>query len=92
MTVLATFLLALAGFAALALSMQKHHRDVLGRASPRSRELLFGSGGWLLLAVSLFSAIAGADLFVGIVLWLGLVTIAALAVAMVLTYGPRNRA
>lgn len=92
MTVLGTLLLALAGFAALSLSMQKHHRDLLGGAPLRARALALKCAGWLLLAASLWTALSGEGVFVGIVLWLGIATIAALTVAMLLTYGARKRA
>jgi len=89
MTTLATLILSLAGFSALALSMTKHHRDLIGRPLPKARKLVLSVAGSALLAASLIPAIIGQGISIGLVLWLGVATIAALAVAMGLTYGPR---
>ena len=86
MTTLATLLLSLAGFAALAASMTKHHRDLFGMAPPRGRKRALTASGWLLLAAALFPAIKDQGVSVGIVLWLGVTTVAALGAALLLTY------
>lgn len=83
---LAAFVLAVAGFAALALSMPKHHRDLIrGALSPR-RKLGHRIAGWALLSTSVVLALIGESTSIGIVLWLGLATLAALIVALMLTY------
>lgn len=89
MVTFAAFGLALAGFLLLAASMHKHHRDLFGKAPSWRRAALLRIFGWLLLAGSLATAIAASDPAVGLVLWFGLATIAALAVALGFTYGPR---
>jgi hypothetical protein len=81
MTVLATFALLLAGFAALALSMHRHHRDLLGGVPLRLRVILLRCAGWMLLAGALVVAIEDQGGSMSIVLWLGAATAAALAVA-----------
>ena len=86
MIAVALVLLCLAGLVALALSMPKHHRDLFGKAPPRMRSLALRVGSWAALAASFATAIADQGVSVGIVLWLGMVTITALAVAMLLTY------
>jgi hypothetical protein len=81
MMTLTTLALLLAGFAALALSMHKHHRDLFGVAPRRARALLLRGLGWTLLAAALVPAIGGQGASVGVVLWFGVATAAALAVA-----------
>lgn len=91
MTLLATLALLLASFAALAVSMHKHHRDLCGSPLPRGRLILLRCSGWTLLAAALIPAIKGYGASIGIVLWVGGATAAVLAVAMTLTYRPRLR-
>lgn len=83
---LAALLLSFASFATLALSMPKHHRDLFGNAPTRSRELGLRGSGWILLTASVIPAIIDHGISVGIVLWFGVITVSALAVAMLLTY------
>lgn len=67
-----------AGFFALALATERHAEHLLGRLpSPRWR-MLARIAGWLLLAVSLAWAIDALDTGIGITLWLGWLSIAAL--------------
>lgn len=86
MTGLTAFLLLLCGFAALALSMPKHHRDLFGCALQPALGRALRWGGWASLALALVTAITGSGVSVGIVLWFGLATLAALIVAVMLTY------
>ena len=76
----------IAGFAALALSMHKHHRDVFGTAPTRGRTLALQGAGWLLLTASVWPCVAHSGWSIGLVLWIGLLTVAALTVALLLTY------
>jgi hypothetical protein len=85
MTALAPFALLLAGFAALALSTHRHHRDLFGRAPRRARAFLLRCAGWALLAGALAAAIGEQGASVGIVLWFGVATAVALAVAATLS-------
>lgn len=82
----AALVLAVAGFGSLALSMHKHHRDLFGAPPSRARAVAFRAIGWPLLAGSIAPCVAISGLSVGIVLWFGLLTIAALVVALLLTY------
>lgn len=91
MMALACLALALAGFAALAVSMPKHHRDLFGGSPRRTRKLALATAGWLFLTASTGSAIARYGVSMGLVLWFGIVTAAAFAVAMSLSYGPRAK-
>ena len=85
----AAFLFATAGFGALALSMQKHHRALFGAQPSQWRVLAFRSIGWLLLGLSFTACILDARWVMGTLLWLGLITVAALATALTLTDVPR---
>lgn len=86
MMVALSFLLAFAGFAALSLSMPKHHRDLFGKPSRRATELTFCIAGWLALAGSLTLSIVVAGVSIGVVQWAAFLTLAALIVALLLTY------
>ena len=86
MMAIATLALLLAGFAVLALAMPKHYRQLFGPLPSRGCKLTLVVTGWLLLAVSIAPAIIDHGLSVGLVFWFGIATVAALAVAMLLTY------
>jgi uncharacterized membrane protein len=80
------FLTACAGFAGLAMAMPKHYREVF-RSEPTSRVMLACRAcGWLLLVASFWLSVAGPKASVGAVFWVGILTAAALLVALVLTY------
>lgn len=81
---LAALALALAGFAALALSMHKHHRDIVGTAPTFPRRLALRVAGWLLLGLSLAFCVAPFGWAIGLVHWTGLLTVAGVTIALVL--------
>ncbi|WP_081050253.1 DUF3325 domain-containing protein [Cupriavidus necator] len=91
MNMLAAFALSLSGFAALALSLDRHHADIHGRCSMPSRRAVAGlraaGAGALALTWSLHVAADGGPL--GTVSWLGTLTASAFAVALGLSYAPR---
>jgi len=83
---------AVAGFMALALAMDRHHRDSRGRApAPRQAAALRGLGACALL-LSLLASLARQGAAQGWVLWCGVLTAAALAVVLLLSYAPRRAA
>lgn len=85
-----SFTLAYAGFTGLCLAMERHHEQVFGvRRIPRRRRLGLAAGGWLLLAGSLLPLLPTHGAGPGITLWLGLLTAAALMLALLLSYAPR---
>ncbi|WP_354684603.1 DUF3325 domain-containing protein [Cupriavidus necator] len=91
MNALAAFALSSAGFAALALSLERHHADLHGRGSVPSLQTVtrLRAGGALALALA-WSVHIGADGWpLGTVAWLGTLTASAFAVALALSYGPR---
>ena len=86
-----SFALAYAGFTGLCLAMERHHEQVFGvRRIPRLRRLGLTAGGWLLLAGSLLPLLPAQGAGPGITLWLGLLTAAALVLALLLSYAPRR--
>lgn len=93
MTAPLVFALSMVAFAAFALSMRRHYRDVFGTPSPPARRRLLRWTGALLLAASILCAIAddaGAES--GLALWFGQATTTALIVAMAMTWlSPRQR-
>lgn len=67
-----------AGFFALALATERHAEHLLGRLPAPHWRMLARIAGWLLLAVSLAWAIDALGAGIGITLWLGWLSIAAL--------------
>jgi len=76
---LAILLISLAGFAALALATERHAEHLLGRLPAPQWRLLARVVGWLLLASALALGVVNMGTGVGITLWLGWLSIAALA-------------
>jgi hypothetical protein len=85
------FLPAVLGLAVLALSMPRHHRDLLAKPPSRIMERALRMIGWAFMAVSFAIAIAIEGMTIGAVLWIGLLTVAAQLVALMLTYRDRWR-
>lgn len=87
-----SWLLALAGFAALALAMDEHHEWLLGVPPAPARRLTLRLLGGGLLAVSFLAAISPWGVGLGTVAWCGLLTAAAGPLVLARTYGrPRRR-
>ncbi|MEF9964975.1 MAG: DUF3325 domain-containing protein [Comamonas sp.] len=90
MTAIASLLWAFAGFAALAAAMDRHE-DQLGTATlAATQRHLWQVAGTGLLLVSLVFCLQRWHTSVGIAAWLGLLTLAALAWGLVLTYIPQR--
>lgn len=83
--------LCYAGMAALCLGMDRHHRQVWSRIAPRLQRGL-RVAGWLLLAVALWPCIRAWGGSVGVVVWFGLLSAAALLLVLLLPYRPRGAA
>jgi len=91
LAVLASALLAHAGFAALALAMDRHYRSMRATrraCPPRLRSGLRAAGAFA-LALSLATALHAWPPADGAVAWFGLLTVAALALVLLLAYRPR---
>ena len=87
MLAMTAFVGCLAGFAGIALFMAKHARDLLGLANTSRKRLVCRTAGWALLALSTVLCVMQWGGSIGLVAWFGLATVAALLVAMALTYG-----
>jgi hypothetical protein len=82
---LAALMLAVAGFAALALSMHKHHRDVFGSPPTHRRASAFRAIRWALLGLSFGACVFNSGWAIGPVLWLGLLSVSGLTVTLLLS-------
>lgn len=74
---LAALALALASFASLALSMDRHQRDVFRRRLDGTRSWWLRRAGWILFAASAVPCVAVEGWSLGLVDWLGALTLAA---------------
>lgn len=83
------FALCYAGLVLLSLTQARHHRRVYGGDADRGRRRWSLWAGWTLLAASAGISAAAWGPGTGAVVLLGLVTLAAVAVALLLTYAPR---
>jgi hypothetical protein len=80
-------LLTLAGFAAIALSMKKHHKAVAGVFPSPGRVRALQVGGWLALVLATAWCIFVFGVGYGLVVETALLNVAGVAVALTLTYG-----
>ena len=88
MMLLATAL-CYAGMAGLSLAMSRHYSQVSTAKLSASRARLLRIASTMLLIVSLWPAITMWGVVVGIVVWLGLLSVAALLWVGLLAYWPR---
>jgi hypothetical protein len=90
-TSMAGICFAYAGFAALALAMDRHYADAFGRGESPSHRLRRGMqwAGTLGLVLSLAMIVANAGWAFGSLYWLGVLTLAAVVLALLLAYMPR---
>ncbi|MGF6129428.1 hypothetical protein QF019_004656 [Pseudomonas frederiksbergensis] len=86
---LLALLLCYGGFAALCLSMDRHHADLLGRKPSAKRRRNMKLGGWLLLALSLWAAVSATGWGRGLVEWFAVLMLSALMLVLLLPYRPR---
>ncbi|GEP03230.1 DUF3325 domain-containing protein [Methylobacterium oxalidis] len=81
--------LSFAALAALALSLDRHHRDAFLTRAPRARARTLRLAGWAGILASLAVAVAFEGWNFGPVQWIGALTGAALLVVVLLSYRPR---
>ncbi len=86
---LSACLLSFVAFICLALSVPRHCRHIFGRDLEGPVMPTLRIAGWVLLGASLAASIAEWGAFVGIVGWIGILTVSAIAVTLSLTYGPK---
>ncbi|NMG63637.1 DUF3325 family protein [Azoarcus indigens] len=83
------FAMALAGFNALCVSMERHAKQVVGHAPDETKRRGFSALGWALLALALALAVYYHGASIGTAVWFGLMTVAAFIVGLLLSYRPR---
>ena len=88
---LAAWALAWAGMAALAFAMERHYEQLTGNMTqPRLHRYGLRAAGALLLAASLFMCLVGWGTSVGVVAWLGWLSLGALSSALLVSLWPRR--
>jgi Na+/proline symporter len=90
---MSTFLLCFAAWSAIALGMDRHHEDTLGREGTERRLLHLRRAGWLVLLLSLWLAVRPSGEMpasLGVTAWTVALSVAALAVTAVVTWQPRR--
>lgn len=90
MIAIASLLWAFAGFAALAAAMDRHDEPLGTAALAATQRHGWQAGGSALLLLSLMACLQRWNASVGIAAWLGLLTLAAMAWGLVLTYAPER--
>lgn len=81
--------IAYAGFVMLSLAMDRHQMQMLGRELAPRYSLPLRIAGSALLCGSLIVCLAGSSTSVAVVWWLGLLSVAGLALGLLLAYRPR---
>ncbi|MEC5397814.1 DUF3325 domain-containing protein [Uliginosibacterium sp. H1] len=92
MSHLFTFLLSLAGFAALALAMSRHQREVFGKALGAMASRRWRVAGWVCLLLALAFVVAREGWGLGLVLYSGHTSLAAAIVLGALVLRDRRAA
>ncbi|WP_084399861.1 DUF3325 domain-containing protein [Henriciella aquimarina] len=90
MASLLSLLISFAGLALLALSMDRHYRQVFGGFGSVRHSQRVRLAGWGLLALALGILFAARGFAWGLTIWTGLLTIAAVALILLLTYAPHT--
>lgn len=83
------FALAYAGLLLLSLAMDRHHRDVVGRAPKPLRRRMLRWGGAGLVALSAWPCLDAWGGPIGTVGWCGVLSGAGLGLILLLAYAPR---
>jgi hypothetical protein len=90
---MSAFLLCFAAWSAIALGMDRHHEDALGKGGTARRLLHLRRAGWLLLLLSLWLAArpsGDTPASLGVTAWAVALSVAALAVTATVTWQPRR--
>ena len=86
---LLALLMCYAGFTALCLSTDRHHGELLHSKPSPQRRVGLRAAGWLLLALSIWPAVALGGWSRGLVEWCAVLMISALLLVLLLPYRPR---
>ena len=81
------YVLSILGCGCLALSLQQHWRGVFARNLEKRAKWSLRAAGWGLLGVAFACCTAWWGTAIGIAAWLGTLTLSAISVAILLTYG-----
>ena len=90
---MSAFFFCFAAWSAIALGMDRHHADALGREGTAHRLRHLRRAGWLLLCGSLWLAArpaGGAPASLGVTAWAVALSVAAVATAVAMTWQPRR--
>lgn len=90
---MSAFLLCFAAWSAIALGMDRHHEDALGREGSARRLQHLRRAGWLLLLLSLWLAARPSGetpASLGVTAWTVALSVAAVAVTATVTWQPRR--
>ena len=87
---ISNLVLCLLGFILLALSMNRYFEVVFGGPVTSRYSLLLKFAGWAILALAATRAIQLDGASIGLAIWVGELGIAAMLVALLLTYGSRH--
>ncbi|WP_038345237.1 DUF3325 domain-containing protein [Acinetobacter sp. A47] len=90
MTAWILWCLAVMGLSSLACAMNKHQRDIFTMQVCARHTQLFQCAGWGILLFSVMLAMCWKGPSLGGSIWLGCISFAAMAVALVLSYRPRK--
>ena len=82
-------LFAYAGMLGLCQGLERHYKQVWQRTCPRSLRLTLRSAGWLALLASLWLCAQAWGWAMGPVAWFGAMSLAGMALLMLLPYWPR---
>jgi len=88
MPMLISLALAFPGFVALSLGMDRHQEDLLGKTLQRPGLVAWRCIGMIGLVLALVVCMQAWSISVGVAVWLGLLTFAAMMVGLLLTYAP----
>jgi hypothetical protein len=90
MTLLFSVSLSVTGLACLALAMERHHQRLFGKAAATWPRRGWRALGCCLLVGAFLICIRSSGWSIGLVEWVGLLTVAAICVVLGLTYCPLN--
>lgn len=90
MNALATLALGHAALVCLALAMERHQVQAVGRQLGLSATRQLRGLGWALLLASAVPAVQGWGMSVGLSLWMGTISLGAVACGLLFSYVPRQ--
>lgn len=89
MMIVGGLLWAYAGMVGLCQGLERHYKQVWGRACPSLLRRALRGGGWAALAISLLLCAEAWGWAMGPVAWFGMISLAAVVLVLLLPYWPR---